>query len=98
MFEEPEKLDDEDGETPEEDIDSNEFFCRFTPWQLDKYASHLLGEKPLCERWISRDGKDALLYPLRLSWRRMPGQSGREFGERVNLADQWKKTFQKTDR
>ena len=55
MFENPEIDDDEEELEPEPEIDSNGFFCRFTPWQIDKMASHLLGEKPLCEKWISRD-------------------------------------------
>jgi hypothetical protein len=88
---------DEDDEAPEpeEEVDSNEMFCRFTPWQLDKYASHLLGEEPLCEKWISRDGKQAILWGLRLTHKRKPGISGREFGERVNLAELWKTKLKK---
>lgn len=96
MLSEPEELDEEEGEAPEEDIDSSEFFCRFTPMQIDLMASHLLGENPLCEKWISRDGKEAILYRLRLSYRKMPGVSGRQFGEHVDLREQWTKRFNTT--
>lgn len=95
MFNEDETEDEEEGPELEPDIDSNEMFCRFTPWQIDKYASHLLGEKPLCERWISRDGKEAVLYPLRLSWTTKAALAEQAHQTVNDMVGEWKRKFQK---
>ena len=95
MFENPEIDDDEEELEPEPEIDSNGFFCRFTPWQIDKMASHLLGEKPLCEKWISRDGKEAILYPLRLSWTKKTELAERPKNTAKDVVDLWKTKFGK---
>ena len=87
--------DDSEFEPPAEDIDSSAMFCRFSPMQIDRMASHLLGEPPLCERWISRDGKTAVLYGLRLKTAKRK-QEDKPDQYVPNMVEKWIQRFQKT--
>ena len=94
MLDEDQFADDEvEAIEPSEGDTSMGLYSRFTPWELDRMASELLGERPLCERWISRDGKRALLWGLTLS--RAKPEPGYKGATPADLVELWKKKFQK---
>jgi hypothetical protein len=84
-----------ESESLHEEVNSGDFFCRFTPMQIDRFASAMLGEPPLCERWISRDGREAVLHGLRLrvAKRRQEDPPNMYVNDMVT---RWKAKFEKT--
>lgn len=77
----------------------DELFCRFTPTRIDEMATYWLGEPPLCERWISCDGKQAILRTLNFKFseiaRKQSGESEQKQEITRDLVALWNERFQR---